>query len=330
MSLIQKRRKIMIRNFFKWNEINLSKEKPTAEEVLRNGKRVNFPAMPKKTVLELGKDRYHIKIPHSRFYKNNKNMYAKETVLRDNFICTTGELISERKYKAFNFMTAGYDMTKKNNEYVLVSKRIDDEKLELCSLYDMIKYPLDEDMRSFSREIATLTLRELLERKPLILGILDENCYDKLIEFLLLSVFEFSDDDHFNNIIFVKNTRSERFHNMFVCDKESTVFNSFIAIEGDYYGSLVDYTLAYDSYIGKIIKKPFEDYKVRAKEIGKLIKKGIMPQKYINFLKEVAGFDFDAVARDINCDFGIQANQKQLDMFKLGGELIGEVIEKNM
>ncbi len=320
----------MIHNFYKWNEYNLSKEKPDPEIILTKGKRVNFPAMPKKIIMDYDNERYHVKVPHTRFFKNNRKLFSKETTASDNKIATASELISERKYKAFHFMTAGYDLTKRNDEFVLVSRRIGDKKIEICSLYDMIKYPYDIDMREHAGQIAICTLKDLLEKKQIILEILTDECYDELIKFILLSVFEFSDDDHYSNMLFVKDYRSDKFQSMFICDKESTVFNGYLALKGNYYGSLIPYTTSFNLYPGKIIAKPLEDFKTRCKEIARLIRKGILPKKYVSFLKAVTSFDFDAAARDVKGEFGISANDKQLDMYKFGEEEIAKILERNL
>lgn len=325
-----KTERIMIHNFFKWNEHNLSNEKPNPEKILTKGSRVNYPAMPKKIVMEYGGERYHVKIPHTRYFKNNRKLFTGITSLYDNTIATASELISEKKYKAFHFMTAGYDVTKRNEEFVLVSKRIDDDKIEMCSLYDMIKYPFDVDMRECAGQIAICTLSGLLEKKQTILGILTEDCFDDLIKFILLSVFEFSDDDHYNNILFVKDFKSTRFQSMFVCDKESTVFNGFLSLSGNYYGSLIPYTTSFNLYPGKIISKPLEDFKIRCKEIARLIRKGILPKKYIDFLKDMTNFDFDTAMRDVVGDFGVRILDKQLDMYKFGEEELAKILDKNL
>lgn len=320
----------MIHNFFKWNAHNISKEKPDPELILTKGKRVNFPAMPKKIIMDYDDERYHVKVPHTRFFKNNRKLFSKETSASDNEIATASELISEKKYKAFHFMTAGYDITKRYDEFVLVSKRIDDDKVEICSLYDMIKYPYDMDMREHAGQIAICTLKDLLEKRQLILEILTDECYDELIKFILLSVFEFSDDDHYSNMIFVKDYKSDKFQSMFICDKESTVFNGYLALNGNYCGSLIPYTTSYNLYPGKVIAKPLEDFNVRCKEIARLIRKGILPKKYVSFLKAVTNFDFDIAARDVKGDFGVGVNSKQLDMYKFGEEELSKILERNL
>lgn len=316
-------------NFLNFKTGFSKSQKFSAKNVLESGTKLTLGSEQKRTMMELDGELYHVKVPHTRFFKNSRNSYVTESIKKDNFLATTSELISERKYKAFHFLTAGYDLSQKNGKFILVSKHMSDEKLDLCSLYNLMKCPHDADVRYYANELATFTLRELLSKRQLVMNILTESCYDKLIEFILMSVFEFGDDDHFNNIIFVKTPKQEKFNDMFVCDKESTVFNHYLALS-NYYGDLVEYSSCYNEYVGKKILKPFEDFEMRVNEIAKLIRKGIMPQKYVAFLRKVSGFDFNAVAKDIKGDFGITPNDTQLDMFKYGQEKINEMLDKSL
>ena len=57
------------------------------------------------------------------------------------------------------------------------------------------------------------------KKKKQFLSIMTEECFDQYIKYLLASVFEFSDDEHSNNIIFVRNHKSDKFEALFVFDK---------------------------------------------------------------------------------------------------------------
>ena len=168
---------------------------------------------------------------------------------------------------------------------------------------------------------------KLLKNKKHMLSIMTEKCFDEYIMCFLASIFEFSDDEHYNNIMFCRNKNTDKFESVFVYDKESTVFNPLIS-KGLKYNDVKYETLCFDRDVGRFVYVPEECFLDRVSEIGHLMKKGLLDKKYIDFLNVIAGFDFCEAAKQVYDETGKKINQTQLDMYRFGADQAGELAQR--
>ncbi len=317
----------MIRDFYKWNEKQFSKGFDASVVLQRGEEDFLGSGKCKKMIIRLGQDIYHIKEPHSRYYKNNKREFGASGTMMDNELATITELMAERRYRSFHLPYAYYELLRGDNgEFKLISKSINNDKVEVKSLSELMHYE-DDFISEYALKFSMQNLEEILTKPAICLRVMTRECYDQYVKFLLASVFDFSTDDHFNNIIFIRNQNSMLFESMFLCDKESNVFNPLIAREFSM-DEILRKSNSYNHYVGIKVSERGEDFEKRASVLLRLVKKGIMPKKYVKFLSDLAGFDFDAVARDVKGDFGLVADDRQLDIYKRTAEIAGEIAQK--
>lgn len=322
----------MVTDFFDWYYKRLDEFDADPIYVWQNGKR-QFDQIRKNAGIIYSDGMHYIfKLPHSRYYKNHRKEFAQLSYLatkKDSTLSLTSELISEKKYKAAGFLCAKHFIIKQARDYYLISPNLLHGYVDYKTYSEILRDPYD-DVPFQSRVLNRLTsksLRSVLKNKRRYLKIMTEECYDEYVKYLLSSVFEFSDDEHYNNVILCRNHGSDKFESLFLFDKESNVFNPLIA-QGMKFNEVQYYSLIYEKYVGRYIYTPGETINERISEIGMLIKKGLLPQKYIDFINQVANFDFAEAAKQVYEETGIKADQIQVDMYKYGSELAGQILSK--
>ena len=281
---------------------------------------------------------YFVKTPHSRSFKLG---YVNTSLTgQDNKIATASELIAEKKYKSFNFMTAVHQPIYKENygydEYfepygifTLVSPMLFTTEIHHASISDFIEQEKLFNPASHLDTAVFGNLGTILKRKKLLLEYMTEECYDEFVQFMLLSIFEFSDDDHMGNVIMCKNKDVEKFEHIFVFDKESTAFNPFVA-RNLASPAIMFKTNNFTAYNGVPITSKGERSIERMLAVAKLIADGKMPKKYIKFIDQISGLDYEQLAKEVFEDTGIKVDQRQIDMYKFGSECAGNIVLRNM
>lgn len=318
---------MIIRDLFKWNE-NMFGKGFDASVVLREGNLGYIGAgAHKKQIMFLGNDIYHVKEPHSKYYKNNAGDFGVSGEAMDNEFAAATELLAEMRYRAFHIPYAYYEVFRgKGGEFQLVSKDIANDKIEIRTLAELFSYE-DDFFSKYSKKFSMQTLEEIISHPAVALKFMTPNCYDQFVKYALASMFDFANDEHFNNVIFIRNQNSMLLESMFLCDKESNVFNPLIAREfslDDVFSRTNDYT----EYTGFHFVDRDETFDRRVSTLIKMIKKGTMPKKYIKFLSNYAGFDFAKAANEIKNRHDVVIDDRQLDVYKRSAEIAGEISQR--
>ena len=322
----------MIDNFFEWYQRRLDKHEVDPILVWNEGTK-QFDEMRKNAgIILYGDARFIFKRPNSKYFKNHRKEFQAlsfEAGQLDNYLCVTSELLAEKKYKACKIMCGKHYMVEHNGEFYSISPNLLQGYVDYCTMSEIMRDGYDEmpkEARVF-RKIPYFSLKQLLKKKRFLLNVMTEECYEQYVKFLIASVFEFSDDEHYNNIIFCRNRGSQKFESVFVFDKESTVFNPMIAKNYSPYQTKIE-TLKFDTYAGKYIYCPGESIIDRFHELGRLVKSGVLEKKYQDFINEIAHFDFCKAAGEIYQETGLTVNERQIDMYKYGSEFALETLEK--
>lgn len=295
-----------------------------------------------RSYVTVGNTRYFVKTPHSRRFKFG--CVKLGSACRDNFLSTTSELVSQKKFKELDFFTAQYkpimrsslkSAVSKNEQglsesFVLVSPiLISNQNMHTATIHALqeqehLLFP-DTQMDS----IMFNDLETALENKDYFLQFMTENCYDEYIEYILASIFDFTDDDHLGNIILWHPKDSHRFEHLLVHDKESTAFNPMVA-EGYSYQDVKKGIWGFSHYNGVPIKRKDENSADRVMEVTRLVASGKLPKKYCEFLNRIAGLDYQKFAKEVCTETGLVPSQKQIDMYQFGAECAGEIVIKEM
>lgn len=317
----------MIRDFYKWTEKQFGRGVDTSL-VLREGTLGYVGSgIHKKHIMYLGDEIYHIKEPHSKYYKNHGGDFGVSGERADNQFAAGTELLSEMRYRAFHIPYAYYESFRGNSgEFMLMSKDITTATIEMRTLAELMSYE-DDFFSRYSKKFSMQTLEEIITKPAIALKIMTPKCYDQFVMYALASIFDFANDEHFNNVIFIRNQNSMLFESMFLCDKESNVFNPLIAREfslEDVFAKTNDYT----EYTGFHVTDRDETFDRRVSVLFKMIRKGTMPMKYIKFLSTLANFDFEKAANEIKNRHDISIDDRQLDVYKRGAEIAGEISQR--
>ncbi len=336
----------MILDFFEWyNNWNMVKEFVELDLSADSSFARGIYGVSKGHVNIDGKN-YFIKTPHSRSFKFGYISLKEQEI--DNKLATMSELIAEKRYKKFKFLYATHrpiykTVTKvlgENNDLVWENRHIfNTEEIYKHGIYQLVSPALTNEyfdtislnyMYTIRRQIAQTeeevhmfdNFGNILESREHFLKFMTEDCYDKFVEFLIASILEFSDDDHFDNITLVKNKSSNKYEDIFVYDKESNVFNPFITKDLSL-NAIKFKTRTASNYNGVPVKSMGENTIFRIFEFFGLIRQGKLKERYLKFIEELASVDYGQIAREIRAETGIWANPKQLDMYKYGADFAG-------
>ena len=342
----------MIKDFFEWFENWEENKKFDSLDLSSNGFFANGISSISKGQISVDGGNYYVKTPHSRSFKFGYVSLRYEP--EDNSLATMSELIAKKRYKQFRFLYANhrplhrdrniltdkdmkviwnnrhvynYQDIYKKGVYMLVSPSLTSELVDTMSFGDIVTIGLKLTKNNQEEQSMYDNFERMLDSKQYYLKFMTEHCYDNLIKFVIASIFEFSNDDHFDNIMLCKNRSSDRFEDLFLFDKESTAFNPFVALDLSL-GTIKAHTRNHMSYNGMPITDIGEKTVVRMYELTRLINKGKLEKKYVDFLEEIAGINFEKLAKEIEFETGLVANQKQLDMYKYGADFAGIIAGK--
>lgn len=342
----------MIKDFFEWFENWEENKKFDSLDLSSNGFFASGISSVSKGQVDVGGSNYYIKTPHSRSFKFGYVNLRYES--QDNALATMSELLARKRYKQFRFLYANHrplfrdrtTLDKKDLEviwrnrhvynyeeiyrkgvYVLVSPSLTSELVDTISFGDIVTIGLKLTKHNKAEQSMYDNLERMLDSKQYYLKFMTDHCYDQLVKFVLASIFEFSNDDHFDNIMLCKNSDSDKYEDLFLFDKESTAFNPFVAVDMGI--STIKYRAQnYMSYNGMPITQIGERTMIRMYELTRLINKGKLEKKHIDFLEDIAGINFEKLAKEIEFETGLVANQKQLDMYKYGADFAGIIAGK--
>ena len=342
----------MIKDFFEWFENWEANKNFEQLDLSSNGFFASGISNVSKGLVSVSGGNYYIKTPHSRAYKFGYVNLRFEA--EDNQLATMSELIAQKRYKKFRFLYANhrpiyrprtvlgeldFEVLWKNRHvynfeemyrrglYTLVSPSIDSEYVDTISMGDITTIGLQLTKHNKEEQTMYDNFEKVLDCKQYYLKYMTENCYDNFVKFVIASIFEFSDDDHFDNILLCKNRQNEMYEDLFLFDKESTAFNPFVALNMDI-GAIKYRVQNHASYNGMPISKQGERSLARMYELTRLVRLGKLEKKYVDFLNEIAGIDFNKIAKEIELETGLKTNQKQLDMYKYGADFAGIIAGK--
>lgn len=267
---------------------------------------------------------FHRKTPHSTSYKKLK-LSQEFFSATDNHLSAMSELLSEKVYRSHKFLTAKHFVLKKDDEFVLYSPNLfgTDIVSEQMNNINMFK-PYYFNNISYK----TRGIEYILQGKNDFLTFMTPECFDQYVEYLLRSVFEFSDDEHYSNIMFVKRAGKEKFEEMFIFDKESTYFNFLISrITNDFnqLKTILRHFSVSDSINISITGSFNDSFNSRVQVISQLFDRGLLNEKHLKFLKDIANTDFNKIARHVHRETKIPINDVQIDCYKYGAEVAGEL-----
>lgn len=317
----------MIKDFNNWNELQFSKGFDP-ELILREGNSGYIESGKyKKDIKFFGGDVYHIKEPHSRHHKIYRDDFGRGDSKRDNRLATATELLSEMRYRELGIPYAYYELFSGfGGELKLMSKDILTSEIDIKPLVELF-YCDDESLMKSSRRFVIQNLEEIITDPKIALKIMTPECYDQFIKYSLASIFDFANDEHFNNIIFIKNKKSPLFESMFLCDKESNLFNPFLAREYSLL-DVIEKITKFDAYYGFSVYDSDENFDQRVTGLLKMVLKGTMPKKYVKFLSDLAGFDFEKASNELKNRHGISLDERQIDVYKWSTEIAGKIAQK--
>ena len=305
---------------------------------------------------------FHFKKPHSRDFKlkadnanNKKSSIKDEIVIKDNQIATANELLLQHTYRKFVIKTAEHRTTDLQTTALgpenlgVISENYLGEDLEYTTLYNFFcmnnevavyknhinktynyMYWKNVETLEINSQILNIfgginSFEHLLDFKNEYLQLMTPEVYDKIIKNYIISVFDFSNDDHLTNGYLVKKKNQDYFEDFYIFDKESTSFTLPIAT-GCNYNTTKKKTLAFNNYNSNIhLAHINENFESRKNEILRLAIKGKLEPKYCELLRTIANIDYSGLAGRIKQKYNIEANPIQIDMLKFGSEQAGEI-----
>ena len=334
----------MEENLFEWYEDRLLKFNFNPQEVVDHGKYVDTTYYGSDHIIFSGFSFYK-KYTHSKDFKCNANTKLRNIHYRDltdeqirdymhvdgrldNQLSAMSELISEKKYRAYKFMTAKHFVIEEDNRYYLLSPDFLLSKIQKFTYQDVMwsdkNKPLT-DITRVARKTYQFKLAEIIQNKELYLSFMTEHCYEQFVKFVINGIFDFSNDDSFDNIVLVKHKKDNRFKDIFVCDKESTAFN-FMVAQGFGYKKIKRILDEYSEYGGVVINNFGKDgITFRIDEMKRLFDRGIMGSTHLQILKQIAETDYDKLAEEALSNTSLKKNQTQIDLYKYGSELAGNL-----
>ena len=344
----------MIKDFFEWFNSWEENKKFSQLDLSADGVFARGIESVSKGLVGVGDGNYYIKTPHSRAFKFGYVNLKFEA--EDNLLATTSELLAQKKYKEFKFLYANhrpifkprthlsefdYERLWKNRHvynyediyrkgiYTLVSPALTSELIDTISMGDITSIGMRLARKNSKEQRMFDNFESVLDSKKYYLKFMTSHCYDQYVKFVLASIFEFSDDDHYDNVWLCKNHQSDKYEDLFLFDKESTSFNPFVAINMQL--EAVKFRAQnHTSFNGMPVSRMGERGVDRMFEVTRLIRIGKLEKKYIEFLNQIAGIDFEKIAAEIEMETGIKVNQKQLDVYKYGADFAGIVAQKEI
>lgn len=302
----------------------------------RNNVILNLIGDRQKGVVYDDGNKFHFKTPHSRIFKvagyKGHMLPAGKRICStmDNFFAISSELISRKKYRAFGMLYADYhvllDSSLEHETKIASPNVFDNDKyyVELNHLYDQAEMFRD----SAIYDTWKYNFEEVFTKKSDFLIFMTEKGYDEYVKYLLLSMFEFSDDEHYSNLIFYGDDFRDKLDGVFLFDKESTIFNPMLAANCslDYIERSLKFNKKYNNR--RCFESQEETFDRRFEMLLDMIQRGVIPPKYVRFIEEIAGIDYGAIAKSIKNESGISVNNLQIEMYQLGNRKAEELLQK--
>ena len=292
-----------------------------------------------RLMLDCGIIKAFIKVPHSVNYKCGlASDYTKEREIKDNDYATASELIAKEIYEQFGFMTASYFLKKVDKMYVLASPNFlkgmcqYNTYLEILNQERLKQASSSEEENNSQSQYRSLVfvknkITDAVKNKEKYLTFMTEECYDKYMSYMLIALLTFSNDEHPGNVIFCKQPTSEKYEDIFIYDKESTVFN-FLLAKNMMFKDIKD-CLLYRSQRGSHIVLCYEteNYHTKKTVLKYLIDEGMLKEQYIEIIKKYANLSFDSIKQDIYMKRDFLIKEAQLDCYKIGEQLAEELAQ---
>ena len=296
-----------------------------------------------KLLLDYGTLHAFVKTPHSvaykcKFYTNSNNLQEE---LSDNYLASSSEMLCKNIFENFGFITAKYYPYKIGSKIHLASPNFLEGICKYTTLHAFLCQKIspkqeesllegDENamslkmmLRYFARNNLTFTL----ENKTDFLKFMTEECYDKYVSYMLLSLFAFCNDEHPNNIIFCRDDSSKKFQDVFIFDKESTAFNYFLAKKMKFCD--IKYKMFHQEQEGSdiIVNYGAESYSDKLKGIKRLVLEGKIDKKYIDLINQYANLSLEGLRDKVYIEDGLYIKDEQLDCYKLGRDCAEELLQ---
>lgn len=299
--------------------------------------------------------KFYGKIPHSRQFKVLESYYQTNdrSSQIDNYIATFNEYLFAKKYKELGFLTANHqvidinkiqldspenlgvvseDLLSEEFEYITLENFFQSRKLFITHSNEIIdnKYQVVEHkIKHKILPYFSYLLPDILKYKKHYLQFLTENCYDKIIENFLLSLFEFGDDDHTHNTILIRRKGNRKFEELLVFDKESTAFSVNFPNDINLETIKKYYTTEFTSYnpYSIHIYDRKESFEFKCHKLFDFIKHGQFNKKYWQYLETIANLDYNKIAQQVKEEIDLTPPNKHIDILKYGSECAGKLYE---
>ncbi len=330
----------MIDNLFEWYYQNTDALKLTANDVIENGEFYSAGFYGIDTYIFEGLN-FYLKKPHSARFKEldcfntiKNQKISRDLAVFDNELCTMSELVSEKKYRAHKFLAAKHFSMPVGREFLIMSPNMFCEEVEATDIdgidknaefYEPSKINLSKTAKQFATGTSKYNLRQILKNKERFLQFMTEHCYEQFVNYFLLSAFELTDDENNNNLMFAKQKESDRLEEVFVFDKESTVFN-FLLAQGENFDSIKQRLLDLNEFCDVVLGG--KNISARCKTLKNLFYAGLLNENHKELLTKSLAVDYDKLSDEVSLETGLKKHQSQIDLYKFGQDLTDKFLRE--
>ncbi len=330
----------MIKNLFDWYTQKTESLKMGANDVINGGMFWCTNYFSVDTYIFEG-IQFLLKKPHTAKFKETENNLIfinkkvdRELAIRDNELATMSELISEKKYRAYKFLSAKHFSLPVGREFMIMSPNMFFNEVEAADLdgldknaefFEPSSITKNDEIFKHALNTSSYNLKRILKKKEQFLKFMTLHCYNQLVNYYLMSTFEFTDDEGNNNLMFAKNKGSDKFENIFVFDKESTLFN-FLLAQGESLDSIKQKICDLDEFCDTVLGGG--TIRTRIKTLRDLFEKGLLDSSHKNLLNSTLSVNYDKLADEVSIETGIKKNNDQIDLYKLGQDYTDEFLRE--